>query len=111
MRAAQRAVAAIGAPYRYGAAGPRAFDSSGLIDWAFAGTLPLPHLAPAFAQLGERVGPDRLQRGDVLLFSDGEAGVYLGQSRFVVADPASGHVRVGRLGTARWKLTEAVRLR
>lgn len=110
MLAAQRAVAAIGAPYRYGAAGPGAFDSSGLVDWAFAGTLPLPHLAPAFARLGVRVDPGRLQRGDVLLFSDGEAGVYLGRNAFVVADRASGRVRVGRLSSPGWRLSEAVRL-
>ena len=34
----QKALGKVGSPYRYGAAGPNAFDCSGLVNWAYKGS-------------------------------------------------------------------------
>lgn len=85
----QKVVAAaeskIGSPYSYGAAGPNAFDCSGLTSWAYkqAGkTIP----RDSYGQLGggTPVAYADAQPGDILIFNGGgHAGIYLGQGRFV----------------------------
>ncbi len=87
--AAQKAVAAaeskIGSPYSYGAAGPNAFDCSGLVYWSYqqAGkTIP----RDSYGQLGggTPVAYENAQPGDILIFNGGgHAGMYLGNGRFI----------------------------
>ena len=71
-RAANVAVNQIGDPYRYGAAGPRAFDCSGLMQFSFrkAG-IRIPRTAAAQARRAHRIPKRKLRRGDLIFFSNG----------------------------------------
>ncbi|WP_220793467.1 C40 family peptidase [Nocardioides stalactiti] len=63
-----------GDPYVYGAAGPDAFDCSGLTQYVFAQLgISLPHSSSAQAGVATRVSDPQL--GDLVFFSDG-GGVY-----------------------------------
>jgi cell wall-associated NlpC family hydrolase len=76
MRAASVALQQIGDPYKYGAAGPRAFDCSGLMKYSFrkAG-IKLPRTASAQSKRAHRIAKGKLRRGDLMFFTDG-GGVY-----------------------------------
>ncbi|MCX6470638.1 C40 family peptidase [Williamsia herbipolensis] len=84
-RAASAALTRIGSPYVYGAAGPRAFDCSGLVYWSFkqAGkTIP----RDSYGQLGggRPVSESDLRPGDVVIFNGGShAGLYIGNGMIV----------------------------
>lgn len=83
--AADAAVSKIGSPYVYGAAGPDAFDCSGLVYWAHqqAGqTIP----RDSYGQLGggTSVSAANAQPGDVVIYNGGgHAGIYIGGGQVV----------------------------
>jgi cell wall-associated NlpC family hydrolase len=87
----------IGSPYSWGAAGPSAFDCSGLVMWAFqhAG-ISLPHSSQAMANGGQPVDLSNLQPGDVVTFySDAShVGMYVGDGMMVHASTYGQPVRV-----------------
>src|SRR5579875_1956126 len=59
----------IGLPYVWGAAGPRAFDCSGLVQWSFAQAgVRMPRVAADQARTGPAVPVGRLQPGDLLFY-------------------------------------------
>ena len=78
------AVAQRGKPYVYGAAGPGAFDCSGLTSFAFhrAGFRGMPRTAAAQAGFVRHIPRDRMRRGDLIFFSSGghvyHVGLYAG---------------------------------
>jgi cell wall-associated NlpC family hydrolase len=76
-RAMRIAVAQKGKPYRYGAAGPRAFDCSGLTSFAFhrAGFRGMPRTAASQAHFVRHIRRSRMRRGDLVFFTGG-GGVY-----------------------------------
>jgi len=77
-----------GYPYVWGAAGPYAFDCSGLVMWAYAKVgISLPHLAAAQYNMGVHVGRSQLQPGDLVFFyaDIGHVGLYLGNGLMVDA--------------------------
>lgn len=84
-KAVRAAESKIGSPYVYGAAGPDAFDCSGLVYWAYqqAGkTIP----RDSYGQLGggSAVNYADAQPGDVLIFNGGgHAGIYIGNGQFI----------------------------
>ncbi|GAA2070237.1 C40 family peptidase [Williamsia deligens] len=84
-RAASAAVTRIGSPYVYGAAGPSAFDCSGLVYWSYkqAGkTIP----RDSYGQLGggTPVAESDLRPGDVIIMNGGShAGIYVGNGTIV----------------------------
>ena len=75
-RAATVAVNQIGDPYRYGAAGPGAFDCSGLMYYSYrkAG-ISIPRTSSAQARRAHRIPKRQLRRGDLMFFTNG-GGVY-----------------------------------
>lgn len=86
--AVNRAMAQLGKPYVYGAAGANAFDCSGLVKWAFGGNLP----RTAYAQglTGTPVNPANMQPGD-LVYTSYHIGIYVGNGKMVhAATPATG---------------------
>ena len=95
------AKAAIGKPYRYGAAGPNAFDCSGLVMSAFkkAGVR-LPRTSAAQSQVGAPVRRDQLQPGDLLFFYTpvSHVGIYLGEGKMVHASTSGQPVKISRIG-------------
>lgn len=83
-----------GKPYVWGAAGPDAYDCSGLVVWAF-GTegITLPHYTGFLWNSGMHVSRANLEPGDlVFFFSDlSHVGIYLGNGLMVDA-PSTGQV-------------------
>ena len=94
------AMAQVGDAYVYGAAGPSAFDCSGLtmMAWAQAGVA-LPHSSSAQFSSGTRVAEADLQPGDLVFYYSpiSHVGMYIGNGLIVNAlNPGAG-VRVSEL--------------
>lgn len=87
------ALAQVGKPYKWGAAGPGAYDCSGLTMAAFARVgIRLPHQSGGQAGAGRAVSRSQLQRGDLVVYS-GHVGIALGGGRMVhAANPSTGIV-------------------
>lgn len=86
--AVKAALTRLGDPYVWAAAGPDAFDCSGLVVWSFqqAG-MSLPHSSQALAAGGQPVPLEQMQPGDVITYySDAShVGLYVGGDRMVHA--------------------------
>jgi peptidoglycan DL-endopeptidase CwlO len=83
-----------GKPYAWGAAGPDAYDCSGLVVWAYARVgISLMHYTGDLWNEGEHISKSELQPGDlVFFFADlGHVGIYLGNGLMVDA-PTYGQV-------------------
>jgi cell wall-associated NlpC family hydrolase len=98
--AVQYAMAQVGDAYVYGAAGPSAFDCSGLtmMAWAQAG-VGLPHSSSAQYGSGPHVAASDLQPGDLVFYYSpiSHVGMYIGNGLIVhAANPGAG-VRVAEL--------------
>ena len=90
------AMAQVGDSYVYGAAGPSAFDCSGLtmMAWAQAGVA-LPHSSSAQYGSGPRVSMSDLQPGDLVFYYSpiSHVGLYIGNGMIVhAANPGTGVV-------------------
>ena len=88
------AMAQVGDSYVYGAAGPSAFDCSGLtmMAWAQAGVA-LPHSSSAQYSSGSRVSASDLQPGDLVFYYSpiSHVGMYIGNGLIAhAANPSSG---------------------
>lgn len=86
-----------GDPYEWGAAGPHAFDCSGLVMWAYAQVgIRLPHYTGLQWQLGIHVARRGLQPGDLVFFYPGiqHVGLYIGGGLMVDAPNFGETVRV-----------------
>ena len=94
------ALGKLGAPYRWGAAGPRAFDCSGLVSWAFrqAGVT-LPRTSRAMASVGTPVAKSQLQPGDLVLFYRpvSHVAIYVGNGQVVHASTSGQPVKITAL--------------
>lgn len=99
----QAALSRIGSPYSWGAAGPNAFDCSGLVMWSFqqAG-ISLPHSSQALAAGGQPVSLSDMQPGDlVTYYSDAShVAIYIGDGMMVHASTYGTPVRVAPVGDA-----------
>jgi cell wall-associated NlpC family hydrolase len=92
--AVRYAMAQVGKSYVYGAAGPSAFDCSGLtmMAWAQAG-VGLPHSSSAQMGSGTPVSQSALQPGDLVFYYSpvSHVGMYIGNGQIVNAlNPGSG---------------------
>jgi len=106
------AVDKIGDPYRYGAAGPHAFDCSGLTSFALhhAGFRRVPRTSGAQAQFVHRIHKRNMKVGDLMFFTSGgrvyHVGFFAGwrhHHRIVLHAPHTGsHVRRQRVWTHHW---------
>ncbi len=84
-RAADNAKSKIGAPYVWGAAGPSAFDCSGLVYWAYKQVgKSLPRTSYGMLGGGTPVSRGMLLPGDVIIYNGGgHAGIYVGNGQVV----------------------------
>lgn len=101
----------IGDPYRYGAAGPSAFDCSGLTSYAFGRSrINLPRTSGGQAAHARRISKSNMRRGDLIFFYDGggvyHVGIYLGRrhgKRMILHSSQSGRpVQRDPLWTSKW---------
>jgi cell wall-associated NlpC family hydrolase len=101
-----------GDPYRYGAAGPGAFDCSGLVYFSFrkAGFRHVPRTSRAQARFAKRIKRSRMRRGDLMFFHNGgrvyHVGVFAGWKngrRMLIHAPSTGkRVHRSAVWTNRW---------
>ncbi|MDQ4116120.1 MAG: C40 family peptidase, partial [Actinomycetota bacterium] len=98
--AVQNALGKIGAPYRWGATGPSAFDCSGLVKWAFEQEgVSLPRTSRAMASAGAPVSKADLRPGDLVLFYRpvSHVGIYVGNGQVVHASTSGSPVKVSSM--------------
>jgi len=95
----QAAMSRLGRPYVWGAAGPDAFDCSGLVVWSFAQVgISLPHYSYDLMSGGAAVSASDLQPGDLVFFYGGShVGIYIGGGQFIHAPHAGTVVQVTSL--------------
>jgi peptidoglycan DL-endopeptidase LytE len=97
-----------GVPYRSGGSDPSGFDCSGFVWYVFAQHgLALPRTVSELYAVGEGVGPDDLEPGDLVFFrTEGgtvsHVGMAVGGEEFVHAPNSRGEVRVERMGSDYW---------
>lgn len=98
--AMHHALGKIGAPYRWGAAGPNAFDCSGLVSWAFkqAG-ISLPRTSRAMSRVGTPVARSDLRPGDLVFFYRpvSHVAIYIGDGKIVHASNRRSPVKISGL--------------
>src|SRR6202023_1607424 len=77
-----------GAPYVWGAAGPNAFDCSGLVMWAWAQAgVSLPHFSGAQYAVTTHISMSQLQPGDLVFFGNpgDHVAMYVGGGMIIQA--------------------------
>ncbi|WP_067565078.1 C40 family peptidase [Nocardia acidivorans] len=95
------ALSRIGDPYVYGAAGPNAFDCSGLVQWSYAQAgISLPRTSYEQLNAGAPISEDALEPGDVVSFYGGShSGIYVGDGNVVHASTAGQPVKVAPISS------------
>ena len=86
--AVDAAMTKVGSPYSWGAAGPDAFDCSGLMYWAYQQLgKSIPRTSQAQLAGGTPVSRDQLQPGDLIGFYEGitHVGMYVGDGMIIHA--------------------------
>lgn len=97
------ALSKIGVPYVWGAVGPRAFDCSGLVMWAFKRVgISLPRTSAAQSRVGAPVAKGDLRPGDLVFFYSpvSHVGMYVGNGMVVHASEPGHPVKVTTLAHA-----------
>jgi cell wall-associated NlpC family hydrolase len=96
------ALAQVGKPYAYGAAGPNAYDCSGLTMAAYASVgVSLPHSSSAQYGVGRHVSSAELQPGDLIFYyvPISHVAMYIGGGRQVAATHSGDYVRIQSLSS------------
>jgi cell wall-associated NlpC family hydrolase len=97
------ALSRVGMPYVWGAAGPAAFDCSGLVQWSFARAgVVMPRVAADQARTGPQVPVSQLQPGDLLFYHTdptapdyiSHVAIYLGGGKMIQAPQPGEYVEV-----------------
>jgi cell wall-associated NlpC family hydrolase len=95
--AVEAALAQVGKPYQWGAAGPDSFDCSGLTMWSWAQAgVALPHNSASQYAATTRVSQSDWQPGDLLFAGSPihHVGMYIGNGQMVEAPYTGASVRV-----------------
>ena len=100
-KALQAAESKIGSPYVYGAAGPNAFDCSGLVQWAFGQAgVGVPRTSQAQVSAGTPVAQSDLRPGDIVSFyGGGHSAIYAGNGNVVHAATSGQPVAIAPLSS------------
>jgi peptidoglycan DL-endopeptidase CwlO len=97
------ALSRVGMPYVWGAAGPTAFDCSGLVQWSFARAgVVMPRVAADQARTGPEVPVSQLQPGDLLFYHTdptapdyiSHVAIYLGDGKMIQAPEPGEYVEI-----------------
>ncbi len=110
-RAVELARSRIGAPYVWGAAGPDAFDCSGLVLWVYRQLgLQVPRTAQQQFEWAVAIEPSQLQPGDLVFYENTypspdritHVGIYIGGGAVVMATNTGDYVREVPLSDPYW---------
>lgn len=102
------ALSRVGLPYVWGGTGPRGFDCSGLVGWAYAAAgVSLPRTAASQAQAGPKVPLSQLEPGDLLFWANDPSdsrfidhvAMYVGKGQMIEAPETGSNVHVVALRT------------
>jgi len=99
----------LGVAYRYGGTGPRGFDCSGLVQYAYAQAgLKLPRTSQDIFRASQLVNPANLQAGDLVFFTISSkkiahVGIYADHNRFIHAPSSGKGVSYASLKNPYWK--------
>ena len=107
----QKALGKVGSPYRYGAAGPNAFDCSGLVNWAYKGAgKSLPRSSSAISRIGTPVSKSALQPGDLVFFYKpvSHVGIYIGNGKIVHASNRKSPVKISDMSRMKFNTARRV---
>ena len=111
-RAVALARSRIGAPYVWGAAGPDAFDCSGLVYWAYSQLgVQVPRTAQPQFEWALPIEPSQLQPGDLVFFqiccqstdTVTHVGMYIGNGQMIHAPVPGEYVRIEDISTPYWR--------
>lgn len=92
------ALAQVGKPYVWAAAGPNSYDCSGLVLAAYAQVgARLPHQTGSMIRYGTPVARSQLQPGDIVFPSSHHVAIYLGGGMIVHAPKPGDRVKVSPL--------------
>jgi len=97
VEALRAALTRIGAPYVWGAAGPWAFDCSGLVVWAYAQIgISLEHYTGDLWNEGEHISRSELEPGDLVFFFPdiSHVGIYVGNGLMLDAPTFGQNVQI-----------------
>ena len=100
--AVDTALAQLGDPYVWAAAGPDSFDCSGLTQYAYkAAGVSLPHSSQTQSTMGTAVAKADLRPGDLVFFYSpvSHVGMYIGDGKIVHAPTAGDVVKVTNLSS------------
>lgn len=98
----------VGKDYVWGAAGPNAFDCSGLVQWVFKKSegRSLPRTSGAQGGAAKKVALKNIKIGDIL-WTNGHIGIYVGKGKMIhAARPGRGVV----LDNIQWFLNEGAKV-
>ena len=106
-----RALGLVGVQYKYGGNSPDSgFDCSGLVHYVFgqAVGLALPRNAEEISRMGNQIGRDELEPGDLVFFDTlrrpfSHVGIYLGEQRFIHAPSHGGQVEIISMASRYWQ--------
>lgn len=104
-KAANFALSQMGDPYVWGAAGPNAYDCSGLTMWAYQQVgISLPHYTGAQYAAGTPVSRSQLRVGDLVFFYPDRhhMGIYIGNGKMVHAPYTGTVVRIDPIAGRPW---------
>lgn len=108
--ALQTAAAQAGDPYAYGAAGPDAFDCSGLVQYSFrAAGISLPRTAQDQYNATTHISQSSRVPGDIIFFYDSSGriyhdGIYAGNNAIWVAPKPGDHVKLESIWTSAYRV-------
>jgi cell wall-associated NlpC family hydrolase len=97
------AVSRMGLPYVWGAAGPRSFDCSGLVQWSFAQAgVVMPRVAADQARTGPAIPLSQAEPGDLLFYHTDPTApdyishvtIYLGKGLMIQAPHTGADVQI-----------------
>jgi cell wall-associated NlpC family hydrolase len=106
-RTVTRAAAQRGKPYRYGAAGPRAFDCSGLVKYVMSRQhKSVPRTAAQQYRASRKVSRSQMRAGDLVFFvSRGRVyhvAIYAGHGKIWHAPSPGKRVQLAKIWTSHW---------
>jgi len=97
-----------GTPYRNGGSDPEGFDCSGFTQWVFAQHgVALPRQVEEQFKVGQKIGIDELQPGDLVFFHTesrgaSHVGIFVADEQFIHAPSSKGVVRVEYVSANYW---------
>lgn len=109
LRAVRIAAAQRGKPYRWGGAGPRSFDCSGLVYYVYKKRMhiSLPRTANAQRRASVRIAKSHVRPGDLIFFmAYGRAyhvGIYAGHGMIWHSPRPGQHVKLQKIWTTHWR--------